>query len=1179
MEKFNPTLIIGLGGVGSLIVEGIYRKFMKMDHTDLEKANAVFLCLDTAEDDIEARRKVMEPDNVVKTSSDKSATIGHYIESIRHRTTVEKWFDTRSRELNEMPLNKGAAQVRMASRLAMMSAINEGKFAAIDNAITQLMSTNPARHLGNNIDIHIISSLAGGTGAGTFLQMGYYVKNSMKEHGALAPKINGYFVLADVLCDDANVGFDNTQKENTRSNTYACIKELVAFGSSDRDKGLKTFEFEYKLNQRDKSLPTARPYDVYFLMDFNGADGGNLRNNERYYDQLSSYVFLNAFSNVGDNYDSRVVNQVRQIIEADGTNKFSSIGVSKLVYPVDDLFAYFAHQTVADNMSTVWCQNDKDIQRRMDEYKEHVFYSIPDTQPDKGEEYMRNLENYKDGSGYIAAQFKQIYNSTQVLNQDMTPISPKSRIYVEKVMEFVKDTVAKAKDLNALYDECSKPSGNFTNADNGQEDINFVVKRERQLEDYRKAVMAYIDSTKQYAIRECFLVDHNEEDYVSMMPGNTQHHLNSFILEKDNEMHPLAVRYFLYDIKKWIKIRLDGHDGLRANNKKLRKQIEEDYKDSFDIAETKNKKENAQDYLRHAQQSKSGLKGITNLVSGQNPYKAAKQNYVTKSKQQSEDIHTYATDKLQEEVLAGLLDQINRLIEESENFFEYLPAALQSLDSERIDLLNKHSLDNADPSIEYVLASETHLKDIYDNVISRNASPFFPSNMAGAIYRTMFNNVFNLLDNQGFATSKKKDKKTRKEETIKANTGIIEACIAYQDGALRESNPRYATMNVMEALDEEAMRNCANDREKANTEKLKIFHHFRDRAEIFGPNRLDDEVRYINAWGVNDGVYDSLSTADQNELFGNTAIDTNPKNAAKPLCSEFFSPCEIVRANTVTLLSIDKHYPKFLAKEKTEYTDESLGTYYLAYEDVITRMRQNDSKTFTPHLDKYWHLPSYMPNIGSSMAYEKKKLFRALYGGLLFGKFKAFYDGGEYYWKYNSKTWRFIRDIIADRRVPIGIGQADALNNLFIKGLVNNPDIVEEVNDYVDEKWQEAREIWLGVDRDETNEFQKMKELDIVKNIVDFKFNIHSSFTPKNQNWFTLLNSRKGLALYNIISEFKEFFFEDLMERLITLFGASVNTKKLCKYVLGKAGTKMKDDVEGLLVNFENEGRFEPKDE
>lgn len=1179
MSNFHPTLIIGLGGMGSKIVEGIYRKFEAGNPTDRERANVAFLCLDTDEDDIEDRRKVMPPENVVKTSSDLSTTIGHYIERIKNDTDVLKWFDTWSYELNSMALNSGAAQVRMASRLAMMSAINEGKFAPVDNSIAQLMSTDPARHQGNDIKIHIISSLAGGTGAGTFLQVAYYVRNAMKEQGAEAPKTYGYFVLADVLSGDPNVGFDKTQKENTSSNTYACMKELVAFSSSDKNNGLKTFEFEYKKGQRDKSIPIDPPYDVCFLIDRNGADGGNLIKHDRYYDQVTSYVFLSAFSDVGDNYRRNAINNVRTLIESDGKKKFASIGVSKLVYPVDDLFAYFAHQRVADNMSTTWCQIDKDIQKRFDEYKEHVHNGVPDTQPDKGDEFMGHVWNYKDGAGGIATQFKQIYNSTQVLNEDFTPIMPKAKVFVDEVKRFVENTVNRNRDLNGLYETCTAPS-NFSKRDDLDNDIWFVVRRERELEDYRKAVMAFIDSAKQWVIRECFLVDYDTEDFVSKMPEANRHHLNSFILEKDNEMHPIAVRYFLYDIKKRLKSILDGDESLRNSNKELREQIEVEYKRAFDLIETPDRIETAVDSLKAARKKTAGVNKLKSLISGQNPYSSAKDNYDSLSRQQAENIHTYATDKLMEEVYVGLLGQINRLIEESENFFEGLPAALQSLDNERIALLTMHNEANADKSVEYVLASEQQKKDIYDFVISRNDSPFFPTKMSASIYRTMFQNTCKELNTEGYTTSRKKDKKTRRAETVEANKNIIRECIAYQNEIIRETNPNYANMNVLDALKEESMRESGNDKDQAWEYMKQKFDHFKKRAEIFGPNNLDDEVRFINAWGLNPDCVDisTISVEKANELFGDTNVETNPKTAATRLMSEYFSKREIVRANTATLLAIDKYFKKFIAKEKTRYTEESYGSYYVAYQDVILKMRQPDSKTFTPHLDKYWHLPSYMPNIGSSIDEEKKKLFRALYGGLLFEKFKAVHYGGEYYWKYkNNKTFQYIKDIDG-RNINIGQSQEAALNNLFEKGLVNNPGIVDQVNEYVEMKWAEAKEDWLGVERDETNELQQMKASNIVKAIIDFRFSIHSSF-KKDQNWFTILNSRKGLSLYTIINEHKDFFFEDLMEHLIEIFGQSINTKKLCKYVLEKAGAKMKDDVEILLENFEERGFFEPQDD
>ena len=1172
-------MIIGLGGLGSEVVENIYRKFIAGNPSQLETENVVFLCLDTDENDIKDRLKVMPAASVIKTSSSLSSTIGQYIEAIRGKVNVMDWFDTKSKELNSMALNDGAAQVRMASRLAMISAIDQGKLTAIDNGIKQLMATDPNRKEGNNIRIHIITSLAGGTGAGTFLQTAYYVKNAMRKEGALAPKIYGYFVLPDTISEGSKT-FDKTQTTNVQSNAYACMKELLAFSSGN--KGLKAIDFQYRIDQRDISLPADRPYDECFIMDFNGANGGNLQLLNRYKEQMASFVFLIVFGKTGDDFRKKAINNIRDRIKADGTNMYASFGVSKLVYPVDDLFAYFARQSVNDHMSTTWCQIDKDIKQRFDEYDKNVFHGIPDTQPDKGEEFMRHVMNYKNGAGHIAAQFKQIYNSTQVLNDDMNPIGTKAQEYLKEVTGFVESTLNSNRELTELYDICTVPNANFTQRDSPN-DLNFVVQRERELEDYRKAVMSAIDGSKQFVIRECFIVDRDAENYVSRTPASHRHHLNTFILEKDHEMHPIAVRYFLYEIKDLITGILEGSEGKKEANRQLRDLIEKEYKEQFDIKETANRTETPADYVKDAKQKSEGLiNRASKIISGQSPYKAAKENYVSKSRQQAENIRQYAYDKLLEEVLAGLLDQINLLIEESETFFENLPAALEAVDNERVNLLKKHNSVNSDHSVEYVLASEQMKKLLYDSVLNKSQAAFFPTKLSASIYRTMFDNVVNILDNEGFVTLAQDDLDARKEAAIESNKTIIEECILYQDKYLREKNSHLVNMNVVSALLEEAQRTKGKAEKDWKPYVKERFRIFRDRAEIWGPSHLNSDVRYINSWGFNRKCL-SAGTIDANfanELFGDTDVATNEMNAASRLESDFFSPYEIVRCNTVTLLYIDKFFPKFTLQSATGMTDEFMGDYRKSYDDVVKEMMKEDSKTYSPHLNKHWHLPAYMPNIGSTMAEEKKKLFRAFYGGLLFDKFKAAYDSaaGENYWKYQGKTWKFIKQEDG-RRVPIGNGQIDALNNLFAKGLTNNPDMVEQINEFVDAQWAEAREQWLGADRDETNMLQKMKELDIVKRILEFKFNIHSSFA-KDQNWFTLLNSRKGMILFDVIEEHKDFFFEDLFDRLIGVFSPGPMSKKLIQAVLKVIKKEeVKADSLSILQDYENNDRFEPVDE
>ena len=164
MVKFPTTLIIGLGGVGSKIAAEIYQRFLETNPSDIERRNFTCLTLDTDGGDVEKRKAVLPKNWVVKTSSDLSCTVGDYVNRIKSDTTVLDWFDTRSKEVMEMSLNEGAGQIRMCSRLAYMAAMGEEKLKTIDFAISSLLTLEPERHPGNDLKVHIISSLAGGTG-------------------------------------------------------------------------------------------------------------------------------------------------------------------------------------------------------------------------------------------------------------------------------------------------------------------------------------------------------------------------------------------------------------------------------------------------------------------------------------------------------------------------------------------------------------------------------------------------------------------------------------------------------------------------------------------------------------------------------------------------------------------------------------------------------------------------------------------------------------------------------------------------------------------------------------------------------------------------------------------------------------------------------------------------------
>ena len=1178
---FQTTLIIGLGGVGSKIVDGIYRKFNATNPSEIDRRNVAFLCLDTDVSDINERKKTMPEGSVVKTSSDLSCTVGGYIDQIKSKTTVLDWFDIKSPELLSMPLNDGAAQVRMASRLAAISAINENKFKAIDNSIKNLLTTEPERHAGNNIMIHIICSLAGGTGAGSFLQTAYYVKSVMKSFNASAPKITGYFVLADVLCTDSSISLSADQKENVRSNTYACIKELLAFCSKDKQHQLQNVQFEYRLGQKDKSLPAEPPYDSCYLVDYFGVDGGNLAKEERYEEQTIEFVYLNAFDPIGNNIRQKAINDIRQKIDRDGGGRFASFGISKLIYPVDDLISYFAHQRVVDNLSGTWLRIDKDFAERYAEYKKNIEQGIRQTEPERGKHFMDQVEAIAStGAGREGVEFKRILQSTKIYEEGREVGMPKARVFVENVGRYVNKLISTSSELSNLYATCTVGNPNFTKNTGQDNDLGFVVRRERELEDYRRAVMSFIDSAKSVAVKQCFLVDHEIEGFVSKNPQVDSNHLNTYILEKEKEMHPLAVRYLLYEIRSLLKL---GLDKKKAANKKLEQRINEEYKKKFDDPETKDRVETAQDSVRKAAGKNSGIisKSI-NFLSGQDPYKAAKEKYESESKQQAENIKKYATEKLLEETYAGLLIQINRLIEEEENFFKSLPKAIYEVSETLQSLLNKHDANN-NPSISYVLASAQIKKDIYDFVISQNDTPFFPEEMSAALYRSMFDYTVKSLEENGYVTSKKKNNKAKEEALAKANKKIVADCIAFQDKLIREQNRQYAEMNVVAALKEEAMRECDNDKMRAHDYVLRKFFSFRDRAEIWGPNNIDNTVRYINAWGLHPDCTepDTMTGKEADELFGGDNVGTNEKTAATRIKSGHFSPFEIIRVNAVTLLSIEKNFKGFMYREKTDLSDESIGTYYDAYKSVIDRLALKNSKTYSPHLDKHWHLPAFMPNIGFTQMDELIKVFRAMYWGLLFNKFKSESRGGDNYWKYVGSTTSFIKNIDG-QMVLTGNSLDYALDRLF-NSLSANPDIIKSILEDADTQWKKAKDTWLQKETSEENMVEKMKRTNIIQDIATYEFKQFSKGSKaKVYNWFSLLVSKDNLMLNKFLNmddgHLKSCFFDELMERIIDMFGPSAYTKKVCEYLLKKVDKTNADFAKNRFEQFDKNNRFQPED-
>lgn len=123
-----PTLLVGLGGTGSDIVQKVFERA-----TPRQRENIGFVIFDT---DVNELRVIEEKTPQIRTvQTSTRLTVGEYLDVDTY--SRDNWFPV-NRILNGKALTEGAGQVRAVSRLALNTAIQQGKMAPLNEAIEEL---------------------------------------------------------------------------------------------------------------------------------------------------------------------------------------------------------------------------------------------------------------------------------------------------------------------------------------------------------------------------------------------------------------------------------------------------------------------------------------------------------------------------------------------------------------------------------------------------------------------------------------------------------------------------------------------------------------------------------------------------------------------------------------------------------------------------------------------------------------------------------------------------------------------------------------------------------------------------------------------------------------------------------------------------------------------------------
>ena len=329
---FRRIVLIGLGGSGQQIVLHLKRLFL--DQHKRVPPSVKLLCLDTDGAPMDVRSNLTDRVYRLDPQEFLHIKVAQPEVFIRETSAVQKWF---VKPIPVGAITAGAGAVRQNGRLALFFNL-EAIQGRIDAIQTQLSAATLHTEMQDarfglspmGTEVYVCGSLAGGTGSGTFLDLGILLRRKMPQ--AL---IHGFFLL-DWLYRR------NAFSHRVGGNVYAALAELdnlqsVMYGTTS----FVPYEVDYG---RFQARVENAPYTLVHLVDGRNEDGENISEARQVYDVVASAIYLSV-GDLGNRVASVVDNVMTQVNVGsprtwDGKfARYSSFGVSSIVYPAKALLA------------------------------------------------------------------------------------------------------------------------------------------------------------------------------------------------------------------------------------------------------------------------------------------------------------------------------------------------------------------------------------------------------------------------------------------------------------------------------------------------------------------------------------------------------------------------------------------------------------------------------------------------------------------------------------------------------------------------------------------------------------------------------------------------------------------------------------------------------------------------
>ncbi|MBR4879617.1 MAG: hypothetical protein IKU13_07295 [Clostridia bacterium] len=995
-----PTLLVGLGGTGCKIIERVSAMV-----TPEQRKNIACAVFDT---DINDLRGIEERNPFIKTiQTSTKQTVGEYLNKDTHAR--DSWFPVNA-ILNGKTLTEGAGQVRSISRLALETVIRAGKMEPLHQAIQSLYKVEEDK-AEQALRVVVVSSLAGGTGSGLLLPVALYIRNYLATNFRQSANITrGFFILPEVFYE---VIEGQTERNNLKANAYAALRELDAFLM----KGDNTLHERYK-DSVVMQFPRAasmgyeeydvRPYDFCFLFDAQNADGSKLNSFDQYLDHAANCIYAQSIGPMNKRSNSSEDNTIRKLAKERGRNRYAGAGASMLIYPFTDIKSFVALKWAKQTVSKQWLTFDnayKEICQENDKSREE---GINIQNPDPYDFYANQIESMSKQEDPFARAIVRSCGSYKA--DGVTRVADKWKVYVQAVMDKVKvDVEAGTTDLKSA-------------AQDANEQINALGNDWEAYEGAYEAMEKYYLMSNVYAqeVSQTIAYTMFKAPKEGQVDKDKPYKLEAQLISDDGKfLHPNAMRYLLIKILELLKQQQVATNKLRDDNKKWFDNFEHD---TFDNPET-----DEDETVADLSDRKVGLiDKITKKPTGE------QEEMKRKFRKYYDNVGKYKVQCAQAYALSQGIDYVEAIIKAFDSFYKSFDNKVEDLDKNIAEIYKKFA-NSKGTTARYVCASRKCLDKLYEKMPYTGSSITIDSELSKEIY-------FKVLE---YAVKKDKPN-NNKYFTDLFDKGIL----GYFENSVMKSYGTKIDIDIITALENEAVYEEGYE-DEINSDTLieqyvvKTITDIKNLACPFIESPLGEVGDPINSCTFNislkpeKGDESSRAQLIRKELmnFGGAPDEDIDKNMIM-----FYKSYYGLRANDLS---------KFAPPEKSLTYNRQSGEYFKAYYELVNGVHPEThrSKEITPHIDRWWHIVTKMPDLDDeNQAKQEYDINAAFFWGII-GRYVDLFEDA-----LDHKTYKLKVDALKMDDNTLTVSNGTECDKLYevLDAIAIYPELVTKILDKVD---------------------------------------------------------------------------------------------------------------------------------